>query len=237
MVASGAGKEAFWIDNVKFTYFEDEEVVVEKVRIYDLKDENYGPLATDVPASSECAEIKLTKAIASAADAVVSVSDGVNTITSDVTLSNDGTILTAIFDDMLQGNTEYTLTVLGTGFTGSTAKFTTSESNELVIYNLRITDGSGNALSGKPTTTGTYYVKAKVINATHSSQHALILGAVYNDNCMKDVNFKEVTVGARSKSDEISFPITVGSSENLSLSAMAWENFATCKPILEAVEY
>ena len=171
--------EKILIDNVKFTYFGDEEINVEKVRIFDLNYESYGPMATDIPASSERAKIKLTKAIASADDVTVSVSDGENTIGSSVSLSEDGTVLTAIFDEMLKGGTDYTLTVSGSGFNGCTASFATSESNELVIYNLRITDASGNALSGKPTAVGTYYIKAKVINATAKSQDALILGAVF----------------------------------------------------------
>ena len=65
----------------------------------------------------------------------------------------------------------------------------------------------------------------------------MILGAVYNGNIMMDVNFEEVPLDAYTKSEEISVPVTVNSLESLSVSAMAWESFDTCKPILEKIEY
>lgn len=227
-----------YIDNVTFSGTEPAGAYVEKMRLYDLNGEEYGPMEDNLPSAISRAEITLSDAPGDINGASVVLSGGTQTITADeITLENN--TVTAVFGEVLGNETDYTLTVSGiSGITDAEVGFTTGTGGKFIIHNLRITDSSGNELEGTPATAGTYYAKAQLFNTSDEPKTAVIIGSVFNGKRMSAVNFEdEITVNANSASDEISVPIEVIDTEELTVKAMAWEGLTVNKPLIDAVEY
>lgn len=224
-------RKKVYLDNVTFTG-PGSSASVQKVRIYDAEGEDYGPLSNQVPVTADRAEITLSEPVQNLNKISVSMNGDVNGAPS---LSEDGRVITAPFEKMLQGNTKYTIRITGVGKEAS-ASFTTTDKEEFLVYNLRVTDSQGTELQTGHIQKGTATVYATVVNATGQAKSPVVLGTVHNGLRMNRLNMEELSLEPWSK-EEVSFTIEIADTADLTVKVMAWESFEAIRPLVDAVTY
>ena len=227
------------LDNIRVTKPAPTERV-EKIRIYNLDGETFGPMSTGVKASADKAKIYFTSDV-DTSDAVVVLNGGGDTI--ECTLSaydEQKKILSVEFDDLLKKSTDYTLSITGVKTQGGaaipdgSAAFTTSDTGELIIDGLKLTDGAGDEVNSiSDVVAGSkIYTSVKIVNTLDEDKTAAVITAVYNDTAMTDLNYKNLTLPSMTR-EVISngLPVTVKSAEKLVLKSLIWEGFESNKPL------
>lgn len=236
--AADAPTKYLYIDNVTFTGIEPAGAYVEKIRLFDLDGEEYGPMEGNLPSVINRAEITLSDAPEDIEGVSVTLTAGEDTITAKQIIA-DGKTITAVFESVLKNDTSYTLSVSGLPeITAASAVFATGAGGEFIIHNLRMTDSDGKELEGAPLLPGTYYAKAQLFNTSDVQRTAVVIAGVYNGLRMSAVNFSdEIQVDAGSATGEISVPVEVADTENPTVKALAWKDFTSNKPLVDAAEY
>lgn len=235
-----------YIDNFKVSKTPD-MAMVSKVRLYNPDGEEFGMLTNKVKASAPKADIFFNGEV-DATDAVVTLTEGENTITSKITPDASANKITATFDKLMTPSTEYTITVSGlkkaTGeaLDDYTATFTTSDDTGFEIT-LELTDAQGNVIEDTMNLDldDVVYVKSSVVNNSGAPVTITYIAATYSSDAMGDVGAKNFEVKSGEtltldKDSEIPVSATVKALEGIEVCGFAWDA-NTLKPLIEAVKY
>lgn len=227
------------LDNIRVTMPAPTERV-EKIRIYNLDGEAFGPMSTGVKASADKAEIYFTSDV-DASDAVAVLNGGEDTITCTISAYDEQErILAVAFDELLKKSTDYTLSITGVKTHGGveipsgSAAFTTSDTGELIIDGLKLTDGAGNEINSISDAVlgSNVYTSVKIVNTLDEDKTAAVITAVYNDTAMTDLNYENLNLPSMSRAVLSNrLPVTIKSTEKLVLKSLVWEGFGSNKPL------
>ena len=235
-----------YIDNFKVSKTPD-MAMVSKVRLYNPDGEEFGMLTNKVKSTAPKADIFFNGEVDATA-AVVTLTEGENTITSKITPDASANKITATFDKLMTPSTEYTITVSGlkkaTGeaLDDYTAKFTTSDDTGFEIT-LELTDAQGNVIEDTMNLDldDVVYVKSSVVNNSGVPVTITYSAATYSSDVLSDVGAKNFTVESGKtftldKDSEIPVSATVKALEGIEVGGFAW-NASNLKPLIEAVKY
>lgn len=227
------------LDNIKVTMPTPTERV-EKIRIYNLDGEAFGPMSTGVKASADKAEIYFMSDV-DTSDAVAVLNGGGDTITCTLSAYDEQKrILTVAFDKLLKKSTNYTLSITGVKTHGGveipsgSAAFTTSDTGELIIDGLKLTDGAGNEINSisDAVSGSNVYTSVKIVNTLDEDKTAAVITAVYNDTAMTNLNYENLNLPSMSRAVLSNrLPVTIKSTEKLVLKSLVWEGFESNKPL------
>ena len=235
-----------YIDNFEVSVTPDMAKVL-RTRIYNRDGEEFGMLSDKVKATAPKVDIFFNGAV-DAENAVVTLTDGEKTITSNVVFNSAENKITAELNDLLKVSTEYTVQVRGlknaegADLAPYDTRFTTSPEGEFEIT-LELTDAEGNVISGTEglEAEDVVYVKSNVLNTTKEDVTIKYMAATYNDKRFENLGAKDIVVKSSTKlsldkDSENPVSAVVGNTDKLEIGGFAWDS-NTFKPLIEAVKY
>lgn len=238
-------EEYFYIDNVRFSG-PASNAVVKKIRMYNQDGESFGPMASDnLKASADRAEIYFGEDV-DTSEAFVCLEGGSDCIIGNVSeFDSENKKITVTFDEPMQKETAYDLTVTGVKSESGmpvpeySARFETNAVGEFLITDLKFADYFGNTIES---TEGlgvgdTLYVNAKIINTLDEKKTALVLATEYNLITMTNADYKAFEIPAGTKllvENEIS--LEVKSLKDLTINGCVWEGFGSNLPLADSIE-
>ena len=228
------------IDNVKFTGPAVSEHAT-KIRMYNIDGEEFGSInGNGLKASADRAEI-FYEGNVDTYNAVVTLTDGVDVIDSNLYFDETENKLVAYFNGVMKKNTQYTLkvtgvtTVSGDEVVDASALFTTNDVGEFIIDGLEITDAEGNELALSTISTNqTVYARVNIINTTDEEKTAMVVAAAYNDTALSNASYVEYQLDPMTKqtvTDQVA--LSVGDISNLAVKGFVWEGFSSNKPLVD----
>ena len=230
------------IDNVKFTG-PVSTAAVSKMRMFNIDGEDFGPIATEgLKASADKAEIYFTETVDVSNASVYLAGGSADVLGTLSAFDGVNNKVTVTFNDVLEKNTTYALTVTGVrtesgeAVPDSAAAFTTNGEAEFIVAGLKIADASGNELTDASGigAGNTVYTNVKIINTLDEARTALVITAAYNDLAMTNVNSAEYDLPAGSKIVVTTqVPIVINSIADLAVKGYVWEGFDTNRPLAD----
>ena len=231
------------IDNVRVSKPVPSERV-EKIRMINYDGSICGPMSAEIKASAEKAAIYFTDDV-NTTNATVTLTAGSDTITGTLSAFDETEKkVIATFDEVLKKSTTYTLKVSGvTNEEGveideATAVFSTNETGEFIIEELKITDVNGIEIkdASEIVKDSDVYTGVKIINTLEEYKTAVVITGVYNDQAMTGANYKEYDLPSSSRVVvTTAVPVKVKDVTDVVVRGFVWESLSNNKPLVKEV--
>lgn len=232
-----------YLDNVRVSALAPSERV-EKIRMINYDGSICGPMSAEIKASAEKAAIYFTDDV-NTTNATVTLTAGSDTITGTLSAFDETEKkVIATFDEVLKKSTTYTLKVSGvTNEEGveideATAVFSTNETGEFIIEELKITDVNGIEFkdASEIAKDSDVYTGVKIINTLEEDKTAVVITGVYNDQAMTGANYKEYDLPSSSRVVVTTdVPVKVKDVTDLVVRGFVWEGLGNNKPLVKEV--